>query len=245
MPTALDYRQASQRVPPPNPLAAGSSRQDVCWEEWGACGDLSQPLLVTGAAGGLNLIQDTSKTMGPANSLGSEPGWRVCRGLCHAGEVLGLLEGGEWGGLLRLSFLPHQFIARSAEIGNPRGFRPQQNYQRSFSFDPHGTVGLRGRVQAIAIGGGNGGAITGPPTPGWDPTKTGCRPALAWTPVRTVSSQPPPGSFPDAHVRVVTSAWSFRRPLASPTSRVLRGCMKQGLPLSYFLFIFPAPGRVP
>lgn len=55
--------------PSPPPPAAGSSRQDVCWEEWGACGDLSQPLLVTGAAGGLNPNPGHQQNNGPADRL--------------------------------------------------------------------------------------------------------------------------------------------------------------------------------
>ena len=100
----------------------------------GACGDLSQPLLITGAAGGLNLnpghqqnnrpctqpqlsarvedVQQTHSTLGRSRGFGRRRQGRVPQ---------------------RPSSLPHLFPARSAEIGNPGDFRSQQNSQRIFS----------------------------------------------------------------------------------------------------------------
>lgn len=53
MPPALDYMQALPgSIPPRQPAAPG---RKCAGGGGGACGDLSQSLFVTGAAGGLNL----------------------------------------------------------------------------------------------------------------------------------------------------------------------------------------------
>ena len=106
----------------------------VLGEEWGACGDLSQPLLVTGAAGGLNLNPGHQQNNGPCKQpqLGA---WAegVQGRLPTLERSWGFWEERAEEGLLRPALLPDQFIVRSAEIGNPRDFSPQQNSQRIFS----------------------------------------------------------------------------------------------------------------
>lgn len=164
MPPALDYRQAPQRSrPPPAPrqlaAAAGCVR-----EEWGACGDLSQPLLVTGAAGGLNLNPGHQQTMGlqtaPLRAGGGRAGAAATR------ERAGLRkEGG--GGSMRPS-PPHRFIARSGiEIqGNSDLSRTTEH----FPSDPHGAVDLSGKHPGNRHRWRGRRAILGPPTPGRDPS---------------------------------------------------------------------------
>ena len=148
----------------------------VLEEGWGACGDLSQPLLITGAAGGLNLNPGHRQNNGPCKQpLSSEPGQRAFRGGSPHWGGAGASGSSSQGASPRPSPLPDQFLARSAEIGNPGDFRPQQNSQRSFSsglFRPlgwgRGGVGLSGTGCTIATSGRSRRAITGPPDPGWN-----------------------------------------------------------------------------
>lgn len=62
--TVLDYKQVPSGSGTPRQLAA-LSRMCVQGEGRGTCGDLSQPLLITGAAGGLNLNPGHQQNNGP------------------------------------------------------------------------------------------------------------------------------------------------------------------------------------
>ena len=88
MPTALDYWPLLPREW--HPQAAGSSRQDVCWGRGGGrAGTCPSHFSSLGQLVAYTLIQDTSKTIGPAHSLSSEPsGGRAVEAL-HARQEQG------------------------------------------------------------------------------------------------------------------------------------------------------------
>lgn len=181
MPTAPGYRQAPPEGAPPGSwqLQAGC----VLGQEWGACEDLSQPLLVTGAAGGLNL----------------NPGHQQNNGACKQPQLGAWADGLQgrppplersWGfweeraeeGLPRPSPLPGQFIPRSAGMGHPRDFRPQQNFQGIFSSGPPWdcrskweTPGCHHRWKELGASPGLGPCARIPAKPPW----TGGRAAFA------------------------------------------------------------------